>query len=65
MREKNLFNLFSIRKQDGVSELEPYRGNLYAGTASWMSYALKRKSSGCEVWRISQDSDCFKGEIDE
>jgi len=47
-------NLIRLRKQDGVQELEPFKDFLYAGTASWLSYAIKKDNSGCEVWRISQ-----------
>jgi len=53
-------NLFRISKQDGIQELESFKGNLYVGTASWLSYALKRAGTGCEVWRISEKSEKFK-----
>ncbi|UCF11707.1 MAG: hypothetical protein JSW06_06560 [Thermoplasmatales archaeon] len=53
MNSNIIKNFLRFKKQDGIQELESFKGSLYIGTASWMSYALKKKSSGCEVWRIS------------
>jgi hypothetical protein len=54
MRNGTLPNLIKINKQDGIAEMESFKGFLYVGTASWLSYALKSKKSGCEIWRISE-----------
>lgn len=57
MSKGKISNLLHIKKQDGIQEIESFKGHLYIGTASWLSYALKRAGSGCEVWRIKKISD--------
>lgn len=45
--------LFPLIKQDGVRVFETFKGHLYAGTASFMDFLIKRvKGTGCEVWRL-------------
>ena len=53
MRERKFTDFLKFNKPDGIQELESFKGSLYIGTASWISYAMKKKSSGCEVWRIN------------
>jgi hypothetical protein len=47
----NFFPTFLM--QDGVRVFETFKGNLYAGTASFMDFLIKRITrTGCEVWRL-------------